>query len=150
MRRVACACAVWFAVASAGAAAGAATPPRASLTGGVCRASPNPLDRAVGITAVMRPLTGTARMELMFQLQQRPLQGGSYTLVHARGLGRWLHPSTRNLGQRPNDVWRLDKPVVNLSGPDFYRFRVTFRWRSRAGGVLGRTVRLGPSCYQPR
>ncbi len=149
MRRAACAGLAGLLLSSSAAAAAVTRPlPRAALTGGVCRASSNPLDRAVAITAVMRPVAGTKRMELMFQLQEKPLSGGTFTMVKGGDLGHWRR-SPGTLGQRPNDVWRVQKMVANLP-PAFYRFRVGFRWSGASGRLLARTVRLGPSCYQPR
>jgi hypothetical protein len=149
MRRLVCGCGVWLAVSAGMAAAATTTSPRASLSDSVCQASSSQLSRVVGITAVMRPLVGTGRMALLFQLQQRPVGGVGFTYLQGQNLGRWIHPTKpRNLGQRQGDVWMVNKPVVNLPGPDYYRFRVTFRWRSRSGRVLGQAVRLGPPCYQ--
>jgi hypothetical protein len=90
------------------------------------------------------------RMELKFQLMQRSPQGGTYSTLQGQNLGRWLHPRVRNLGQRPGDVWKPSALVANLPAPDIYRFRVIFQWRGQSGSVLGRAVRFGPTCYQPR
>ena len=129
-------------------AAGATQLPGASLQDMVCQRAANPLDRAVAVTAVMRPLTGTRAMELKFLLERRTSGGGVWANVPGRDLGRWLHPTNPTLGQQPGDVWKLDKDVVNLS-PARYRFLVTFRWLGRSGLVLGRVRRLSGVCDQP-
>jgi hypothetical protein len=150
MRRAACAWVIGFLLTSGVAvAAVTSSPPRASLTESVCVASSNPLDRAVGITAVIRPVAGTQRMELMFELQQRTPPSSSATLVQGGDLGRWRR-SPATLGQHPSDVWQVQKSVANLPAPAFYRFRVAVRWRDASGHVLARAVHLGPSCYEPR
>jgi hypothetical protein len=131
--------------------ASAAVPPRAVLGGMVCERGANPLDRAVAIVAVMRPLPGTERMELRFQLERRAVGTQGFTEIHGGDLGQWRHPTDPStLGQRADDVWRLDKQVANLTGPAAYRFRVTFRWTGNAGHELGRVVRLTAPCDQPR
>jgi hypothetical protein len=131
--------------------AGAAAPPRASLEGMVCARGANPLDRAVAIVAVMRPLPGTERMELRFQLERRAAGTQGFTEVRGGDLGQWRHPTDPpTLGQRPDDVWRLNKEVANLTGPAVYRFRVTFRWTGSGGHALGRMVRLTAPCVQPQ
>jgi hypothetical protein len=133
----------------AGVQAEATQLPRASLQGMVCQRAANPLDRAVSVTAVMRPVSGTQGMELKFALQRRSAGTRSYVNVTGRDLGLWLHPSNPTLGQQPGDTWRLNKEVVNLSAPAFYRFLITFRWLGRSGHPLARVTRLSGTCYQP-
>ncbi len=82
----------------------------------------------IAVVAVMRPVTGTQRMEMKFVLQRRDAGAGSFATVQGGDLGRWLEPNSPTLGQHANDVWRLRKLVANLPGPATYRFRVSFRW----------------------
>ena len=126
-----------------------AQPPKASLQEFVCQPAPNQLNRMIGVTAVMRPVVGTQRMQLMFVLQRRPAGGSRFSAVRGRELGNWLSPLNPTLGQLPSDVWRVNKPVVNLPGPATYRFRVTFRWVGRSG-VIANQTRVSPLCTQPR
>jgi hypothetical protein len=130
-------------------AAGAAEPPRASLEDAICRQSPNPLDRAVAITAVMRPLSGTERMQLKFTLLEKPREARAYTEVSGGDLGKWISPEDPTLGQRPGDVWNLRKQVVNLAGPAIYRFHVRFRWTAARGRLLAIRSRWAKPCDQP-
>ena len=131
------------------AVAGATAPPRASLQDFVCQPAANELSRLIGVTAVMRPMLGTQRMQLMFVLQRRLAGRSRFSTVRGRGLGNWLSPLNPTLGQLPSDVWRVNKPVINLPGPATYRFRVTFRWVG-SSGVIGYQARLSPLCTQPR
>lgn len=131
------------------AAAGASQPPRAALEDFVCTPARNQLNRVIEITAVMRPVRGTQRMELRFVLQRRWYGRIRFSPVHGRGLGSWLTPQRPTLGQIPSDVWVFNKPVVNLAGPAVYRFQVTFRWLGRRG-VVGNQTLLSPPCTQPR
>jgi hypothetical protein len=132
----------------ASAAAGAAGAPRASLEDPICRQSANPLNRVVAITAVIRPLAGTERMEVQFNLLERPRGARAYSEVRGGDLGRWLSPSDPTLGRRPADVWKPQKPVINLAGPAAYRFHVGFRWIGAQGHVLGRQYRWADPCEQ--
>jgi hypothetical protein len=139
-------------VAAAPAIAAPATttePPRAALEGMVCQRASNSLDRAVQVTAVMRPVTGTEQIEMMFELQQRPPDGSTFTDVRAGDLGKWRHPADPTLGQRSRDVWKLSKPVVNLAAPAVYRFVVTFQWIGHSGRQLERIRLRSQLCYQP-
>jgi CARDB len=128
-------------------AVSAAAPPRAQLRGFVCQHALDPAARAISVKAVMRPLAGTKKMQLRFQLLSRSRSGLS--TVSAGDLGTWRSPSDPTLGQRAGDVWILNKPVVNLAAPAKYHFRVTFKWLGARGRVLGTTVRESRTCYQP-
>jgi hypothetical protein len=143
-------------LASAGLAAGtlapapslAAAPAPASLTAFSCVTSADPLERAIDVTAVMRPVPGTGRMQLRFQLMQRR-PGRAVRSLSAPKLGSWLIPTPVTLGRNPADVWRLSHPVVNLPAPATYRLRVSFRWLGLTGQVLGTRTLLSAACHQP-
>jgi len=138
------------AVGAAGAASvGASTPARARVQGLICEHALDPPARAVSITAVMLPLRGTRRMQMRFQLQRKANGAAAYASVRGGDLGRWKSPADPTLGQRPGDVWKFRKPIVGLSAPAAYRFRVSFRWLGARGRVLGRVVRLSGVCFQP-
>jgi hypothetical protein len=120
--------------------------PHASLGAFVCRQAQDPLNRVVGVSATMRPLPGTERMELRFQLLQR-LPGDRFHQIRGGDLGRWRHPDPPTFGQQPGDTWIVKKPVANLAAPAVYRFRVTFRWIG-SSGVIGDVTRLSAMCNQ--
>jgi hypothetical protein len=150
VKRLAAACAVVCAVGGVAASTvGASTPPRARVTGLMCQHALDPPARAVSITAVMRPLRGTQRMEMRFQLLRKFKGAGTYASVTGGDLGTWVSPSTPTLGQRPGDVWKLKKPIVGLAAPASYRFRVSFQWLAAHGHVLGTSVRESGVCFQP-
>jgi hypothetical protein len=132
----------------ASAVAVAAEAPRATLENPICHRASNPLDRAVAITAVMRPLNGTERMEVQFSLLEKPRGARAYSEVSGGDLGKWVSPPDLTLGQRPTDVWRRQKQVFNLAGPAAYRFHVGFRWIGAHGHSLGRQYRWGEPCEQ--
>jgi hypothetical protein len=129
--------------------AAATTPPRAQLTEYVCQRALDPPNRSISTQAVMRPLTGTRKLAIKFELLERTPDATAATVVHATGLGVWVTPTNPTLGQLPGDVWRLNKPVLNLDAPATYQFRVTFRWTGAHGKVIGSAVRYSRSCHQP-
>ncbi len=138
------------AVASVAAVASAAAS-RAQLRGFVCQTALDPAGRAVSITAVMRPVTGTQRLEMKFQLLSKPTGAASFTALTGSGLGSWQSPPAQHppLGRRSGDVWIVHHPVVVLSAPAVYRFRVSFRWIGSHGKVLATTTKSSPTCRQP-
>jgi hypothetical protein len=133
---------------ASGVAAAATQPPRAALKHPMCTQASDSLDRAVAITAVMRPQTGTERMELQFNLLEKPQGRHVYTEVTGGDLGKWITPPNPTLGQRPKDEWIRQKLVVNLAAPVVYRFQVGFRWTAAGGRSLGRQFLWSEACDQ--
>jgi hypothetical protein len=127
-------------------------PPRAQLTGFVCQKALDQPARAVSVTAVMRPLAGTQKLAIEFELFEKPSGATAWTLVSdpvVPHLNVWLSPPIPTLGRRPGDVWDVPFPVADLAAPAAYRFRVTFRWTGRHGRVLGTIARVSATCRQP-
>jgi hypothetical protein len=125
----------------------AATPPRSQLSASTCTKALDPGARAVGIKATMRPLSGTRKMAMRFELLQRS-PGVPVQEVSGGDLGVWRTPPNPTLGQLPGDVWRLQKSVYNLAVPFSYQFRVSFRWTGQNGKVLGTATRYSRTCRQ--
>jgi CARDB len=142
-------CAAMVGVMAGTAAAASSAPPRAQLLSFVCQRAPDPPTRAVSIQAVMRPLPGTSKLRMRFDLLRQTRSGGPFRVVRGRNLGSWITPQDPTLGQAPGDVWIVNHPVVDLVAPATYRFRVTFRWTGSRGQVLGTSVQSSPDCYQP-
>jgi CARDB len=151
VKRFAGACAIICALGGGVAASTvrASTPPRARVTGLTCQHALDPPARAVSITAVMRPLPGTRRMQMRFQLLSKAKGAAAYAPVTGGDLGTWVSPAIPTLGQRSGDVWRLQKPIVGVTAPASYRFRVSFRWLGANGHVRGTAVRESGVCFQP-
>lgn len=126
-----------------------AATPSTQLINSSCHRALLPSGRKIAITAVMRPVNGTVRMEMMFDLQRTRKTGGTFVTVHGRGLDVWVHPQNPTLGQRPGDVWNFDQKVTDLSGPADYRYRVRFRWLGADGRPLATAVETGPPCREP-
>jgi hypothetical protein len=131
-------------------AVAAATSPKAQLRAFVCQTARDPAGRGISITAVMRPLPGTTRMALRFDLLVRQPHSSQQQAVHYGDLGTWIYPKDKTLGRLPGDRWIVNHPVAQLTtAPAYYRFRVSFRWTGPHGRVLGTTVRRSPTCFQP-
>ena len=138
------------AVAAADAAAPATAPPHAELRALTCHRAADAGGRMVSITAVMRPVSGTTRMALKFELERRTAGSGGFRVVSGRPLGQWVYPANPTLGQNPADVWMLKQNVFNLAAPASYRFRVGFRWTGSGGHVLATTTRVSLVCREPK
>jgi hypothetical protein len=135
---------------AAGASGSAGSAPRAQLAQPVCQRALDPGQRLVSVRAVMRPLKGTRKLELRFELLSKAPPATSFSVVQGTGLGGWVSPTDPvTLGQRPGDIWRLSHPVADLPAPASYRFEVTFRWIGSKGRVLGTQVRSTRNCFQP-
>lgn len=134
---------------AASASAASPSPPLDQVRSFVCQKALDPPMRAVSIQAVMRPVTGTARMQVRFDLMRQVDGRGPFRLVRGRLLGSWISPDDPTLGQRPGDIWIVNHPVVDLGAPATYRFRVTFRWSDSQGRQLSSADQTSPSCYQP-
>ena len=130
-----------------GAGTGAPAPPRAQLTGYGCHLAIDPSTRSIQVTAVMRPLAGTWRMAIRFDLLSR-VPGGTVTEIRGGDLGVYRSPANPTLGQLAGDVWRVHKLVVPLAAPAVYHLRAAFRWTGQDGRVLGTAIRVTPACRQ--
>jgi hypothetical protein len=138
-----------LALGSGTAAATTTVQPNDQLRSLVCQKALDPPARAVSIQAVMRPVTGTSKMQMKFELLRSTKSHPRFLSVRGRGLGSWISPTDPTLGQQAGDVWILTHPVVNLAAPATYKFRVTFKWLGSDGQTLGTTIQSSPTCYQP-
>jgi len=144
-----CLAAAVIGIGSGSAGAASSPPPKDQLRSFLCQKALDPPSRAISVQAVMRPVTGTASMQMKFDLMRQTTVGGPFKLVRGKLLGSWVSPQEPTLGQRPGDVWIVTHPVVDLLGPATYRFRVSFRWTDSDGQQLSNAVQTSPNCYQP-
>jgi hypothetical protein len=145
---VGCLAAALVGAGSGSAGATTSPPPKDQLRSFLCQKALDPPSRAISVQAVMRPVTGTASMQMRFDLMRQITTGGPFKLVRGKLLGSWISPQEPTLGQRPGDVWIVTHPVVDLVGPATYRFRVSFRWTDPNGQQLSSAVQTSPNCYQ--
>ncbi len=113
----------------------------------VCQRAVKPGRRVVGITAVMRPISGTVRLSMRWQLTGT--KAGHVTQLRGGDLGKWISPHDATLGQQPDDVWVLKHPVTGVPVGSTYRFRVSFRWLGDGGHVIATSTRTSAPCWQP-
>jgi hypothetical protein len=123
--------------------------PRADLRAYSCQKAMDPVNRSVAVTAVMRPVAGTQRMMVKFDLLVSHGPGTVSRPLRAGDLGMWINPEDATLGQLPGDVWNLQKSVVALHAPAVYRFRVSYRWQGTHHVILSTTTRYSRRCVQP-
>jgi hypothetical protein len=121
--------------------------PHAQLKGYACQHALDPADRTVAVRAVMRPLNGTQRLELKFDLLVSHA-GSPAAPVRSGDLGVWSEPINPTLGQLPGDVWNFQKTVVDLDAPATYQFRVSFRWLGAGDKVIGSAIRYTNRCRE--
>jgi hypothetical protein len=122
--------------------------PRAELQNFSCRNGLDPVNRAMGVTAVMRPVTGTWHMSARFELFVTRGHSSTARVVHGGDLGVWINPRNPTLGQLPGDVWNLRKTVIQLGVPATYRFQVQFRWQDSQGQVLATMTNYTRRCAE--
>jgi hypothetical protein len=122
---------------------------KARLRAPLCQKALDPGQRTVSVTAVMRPVAGTQKLQMRFNLLTKAVGGTTYSAVHGGDLGTWISPPQPTLGRRAADVWVLNHPVADLPAPAVYRFQVEFRWIGAHNRVLADVVREGPRCAQP-
>src|SRR5436305_4954201 len=149
MRRIVIAAAAGLAVLAGGAVEVSASQLPVHLRGFSCQRAVRPVARTVSVTAVMRPVKGTKKMALRFELLTRTRAAAPWSSISGGDLGSWVSPSNPTLGQRPGDVWILHKSVIDLAAPATYRYKVSFRWTGTHGHTLATTGRWSPTCNQP-
>lgn len=127
-----------------------AAPPRAALQSFSCIRSADRSRREISVQSVMRPVPGTQKLLVRFQLYVTGGPTSSATqLVRGGDLGHWISPANPTLGQRSGDIWIVPHPVSGLVAPGRYRFRVSFRWLDATGHVLAGAVRWTGTCREP-
>jgi hypothetical protein len=100
-------------------------------------------DRSATFEARVRPLPGSARMQIRFTLQVHAGAQVGWRRVVAPGLDQWL---TSDPGV---SRYSYAKTVRNLAAPAAYRTLVRFRWLDPAGAVMVRSRVHSRTCHQP-
>lgn len=134
--------------ASTGAPVSQSGAPAAQLVDFSCLRNVQPLLRALSVTGVMRPVQGTARLQMRFELLTAQRRWARYHPMHAPNLGVWLSPRDSTLGTHPDDRWQVPHPVVGPPAPAYYKFRVSFRWLDKNGGRLAQSTLVSGVCHQ--
>jgi CARDB protein len=122
--------------------------PAAQLVSFGCQRNLQPMLRAVSVTGVMRPVAGTAHMQMRFDLMTSQRRLGRYRTLRGANLGVWLSPRDPTLGTHPDDQWQVPHPVVEPPAPAFYKFRVSFRWLDKDSHRLAQFTLTSGICHQ--
>lgn len=100
-------------------------------------------DRSATFSAEMMAVTGTARMAMRIEVQERLPGEELFHTVSAPGLGVWR-------GSAPGvKIYQYVKQITNLSSPADYRALVRFHWLNDKGYVIRRAERHTLECVQP-
>jgi hypothetical protein len=123
--------------------AGAATQKLYAAPLVACHTGLTPAERSLEVDAVMKPIAGTVRMGLRFDVSMRTPQNPLFAPVAGPGLGVWKrsHPKVAQ--------YEIDKGVDNLQAPAGYRLRVGFRWYGAHGKILRTAHRTTRVCSEP-
>jgi hypothetical protein len=100
-------------------------------------------ERSATFSGEMTAITGTVRMAMRIDVQERLPAEAAFHTIMAPGLGVW------RASDEKVRVYRYLKQVTNLHSPASYRALVRFRWLTAGGHVLRRAERLTPRCLQP-
>jgi hypothetical protein len=100
-------------------------------------------DRSATFSAEMTAVTGTARMAMRIEVQERLPGEELFHTVSAPGLGVWRGSAS---GVK---IYQYVKQVTNLSFPADYRALVRFHWLNGKGYVIRRAERHTLQCVQP-
>jgi hypothetical protein len=144
------ACALALCVAQAAGAQGqtgqsgaGADVPSASATVEQCVTAVDQAERSATFSGEMTTISGTARMAMRIDVQERMPGEDTFHTLSAPGLGVWRGSAA---GVK---TYRYLKQITNLSSPAFYRALVRFHWLNDRGHVVRRAERHTPRCAQP-
>ena len=143
---VACALAL-----GSGTALGQSSPTSANdqLRSFVCQKALDPPARAVSVQAVMRPVTGTSKMQMKFELLRSTKSHPRFVSVRGRGLGSWIvadRPDARAAGRRRVDP---HPPGREPRGPGDVQVPGHVPVARVHGQTLGTAMQSSTPCYQP-
>lgn len=130
---------------TSGTAAHADAKPSLSARVASCLTGADPDSRAAAFTGSMPALSGTRRMQMRFQLLQRPGMSSRarFRKVAVPGWSGWV---TSDPGR---DGFVFTKRVEALSVPAAYRATITFRWLDARGHAQKTLSRTTSTCEEP-
>jgi len=117
--------------------------PALSATVEQCAPSVNQAERSATFAAQMAAITGTQRMSMQIEMQERSPTDPAFHTIVAPGLGVWRQSET---GVK---IYKYVKQVSNLAAPAVFRAQVHYRWLDGQGRTIKRAQRHTPVCVQP-
>jgi hypothetical protein len=120
-----------------------ADPSSYSATLEQCVPASDHLERSLTVTGEIVGGTGTAKMGMRVELQQRTSDVEPFRTIVAPGLGVWRYsePGVK--------IYKYVKQITNLAAPASYRAVVRFRWLGAHGRALKRAELRTATCEQP-
>jgi hypothetical protein len=100
-------------------------------------------ERSATFSGEMTAISGSARMAMRVEVQERMPGEALFHTISAPGLGVWRGSDA---GVR---TYRYLKQVTNLGAPALYRAAVRFRWLNAKGRLIRHMERRTPACAQP-
>jgi hypothetical protein len=108
-----------------------------------CTPSVSQTERSATFAAQMAAVTGTQRMSMQIEMQERSPTDPVFHTIVAPGLGVWRQSET---GVK---IYKYVKQVSNLAAPAVFRAQVHYRWLDNQGRTIKRAQRHTPVCVQP-
>jgi hypothetical protein len=108
-----------------------------------CDTTGEQTDRSATFSGEMTAISGTARMSMRIEVQERLPGEELFRTVSAPGLGVWRGSAS---GVK---IYQYVKQVTNLSAPAVYRALIRFHWFNDKGSVVRRAERHTAVCVQP-
>jgi hypothetical protein len=120
-------------------------PPTISATLTQCVTSINQEERSATFAGEMTPVTGTVRMAIRIDVEQRLGREEGFHAVIAPTIGAWRFsdPKVKVTG------FKYLKLVTALQAPARYRATIHFRWIGAHGTTIRRAVRMTKVCVEP-
>jgi hypothetical protein len=141
-----CALALVFLTQATGQANGSsltAGTPAVSATLEQCVSTGEQANRSSTFSGEMTAITGSARMAMRIEVQERMPGEELFHTITAPGLGVWRG------SEAGVKIYKYVKQVTNLSSPAIYRGLVRFHWLNDSGHVIRRVALHTPRCSEP-
>jgi hypothetical protein len=108
-----------------------------------CLTAVDAVGRSATFSGQMVAVTGTSRMTMRIDVQERAAGEAFFHTLNAPGLGVWR----RSAGGVK--IYKYLKQITNLPAPAAFRAVVSFRWVNDQGHSIKRAERRTPICEQP-
>lgn len=120
-----------------------ASPSGVSATLEECATALTQSERAATFSGEMTAISGTVKMSMRIDVEERAPGESAFHAVTGPGLGVWRSADPKV------KVYKYLKQVTNLFAPALYRGVVQFRWVGDKGHAIKRAERMTARCVQP-
>jgi hypothetical protein len=108
-----------------------------------CLTAVDAVGRSATFSGQMTAVSGTSRMTMRIDVQERATGEAFFHTLNAPGLGVWRRSAS---GVK---IYKYLKQVTNLPAPAAFRAVVSFRWMNDQGHSIKRAERHTPICEEP-